>query len=149
MEEALAVIRFGGVSLTDFNGSPLSSPDPDDWRMNADWNSYEERLFEGAAKSLCNDQGEAFARVFPNPASGQAALTLGNMKKAARAEMRIVDRNYRILRSFGPLDLNNGSEHSLVLDVSELGMENDTIRLYYRLDFGNCELRGFGDIIIR
>lgn len=147
--EASPMIQFGGVTLTDSNGIPLSNPDPDDWRLNVEWNDHEGKLFDGKAKDLCSEGEKAFIAVFPNPASNLFGLTLGNMKDAFQINLRIVDRNYQAIKSYGPINLNEGAIQNLLFNIEDIGITNDTVRLYYRLDFGNCEYRGYGDIIIR
>ena len=142
-----SVIQFGGVHLTDVNGNPIGGGDPTDWNLEDNWEDQVYTLFNDERNDLCPGATDykAFS-AYPNPAQREI-FVLYNLKDSADLQLRVVDRDYQLLREininrvFGP-GFNNAA-----IRLDDLNL-TDTVRFYYKLVGKNCELRGHGDVII-
>ena len=145
-------IQFGGITPTDVNGFPLGNEDPTDWQEQDQWEDRINDLFEffvGGQGDLCSDvaEYEVFA-AYPNPAI--RSTILGYMlKDSADLELRILNRDYEVLKGITVSGVFGEDFNELNLNLDELNISNDTVRVYYKIIRPDCELRGHGDIAIQ
>ncbi len=141
-------IDFGGITRTDENGAPAGSPDPTDWRLDDAWSAREQQLFGGTALELCGNKAAKAFPASPNPAGASLLLRFANVENY-QLELRLVDKRYGLLERLGPFDYLGFPPHFLAIDLDQLDIPVDTFRIYYRLRFAGCELRGHGDVVRR
>lgn len=139
-------IQFGGIHLVDVNGNSLGGGDPTDWNLEDSWEDQVLALFD-EERSLCADASAYNAvSAFPNPAQ-QEVIVPYILKDSADLQLRIVDRDYQLLRSIEVIDVFGPGFNQVSIRLDDLGV-TDTVRFYYKLIGTNCELRGHGDVII-
>lgn len=133
-------ISFDGITRTDNYGVVLSN-DPTDWTFDDTWRQKEADLFTSSYKKGCAPAGNNKIIAYPNPCSGVFQLSV-QMPAAGRLELRLVDKNFRVLASSDSI-----SNQTIGLQVGN-GVKG-TVRLYYKLIDGDCEYRGHGDILVQ
>ena len=147
MPEPPATINFDGIHLTDENGQAIGGGDATDWKLEDTWDERILTFFNQEERNLCGDASEyqAFS-AYPNPATTQIALAYV-LKDSADLEVRIVDRNYRLLREVDAKNVFAPGFNTSFVRLDDLNI-TDTVRFYYKIIGKNCELRGHGDVII-
>jgi hypothetical protein len=140
-DEDIETINFGGITETDYAGNIISE-DPTDWQFNDTWSNKEKSLFDAPFLTSCETLDPSFYfYAYPNPCNDVVTLSsFGSVEY--NISYRIVDKNYNIIFSS---DEFNSFVH---IDLNSYGVSNETVRVYYRLQFDECELQGHGDIRI-
>lgn len=147
MEPQMSVIQFGGVQLTDVNGNRIGGGDPTDWNLEDDWEDQIYALFNDERNDLCLDASEYMAfDAYPNPAQQQIIVSY-TLKDSLDLELRIVDRDYQLLREINVNGVFGPGFNNAAIRLDDLNL-TDTVRFYYKLTGEDCELRGHGDVII-
>jgi len=142
-------IQFGGISQTDATGRLIGTADYTDWGLGDEWEDRISALFPGEQRPLCfiTDEYIAFSAA-PNPAIIETALSY-EVDDSTDLELRIVDRDYNLLKEISVSKVFSRGYNRLLVNLEELNINNDTVRIYYKLITGlDCELRGHGDIAI-
>lgn len=136
------VIYFSGLTMTDDNGLAMNVPDASDWGFKDQWSNREAGLFSNTSGSICTVDSSYAIQVYPNPCKNVIAI---NVKKPAdaRFSFRLVDQQLKVLLTQDQLDANN-----LQINTSGVAVK-DTLRMYYKITRGNCELRGHGDVLLQ
>lgn len=135
---------FTGISPTDFNGAPLGDPDTSDWRLDDVWIPAETALFPSAPAATCTaSAGFSVYPAYPNPCGDVVALTFLSQPNALW-DLVLVDGDLKPLRNILAFSATQGA-NNLQFDLS--AFPSDTLRLYYRVRFNDCLLRGHGDLL--
>jgi hypothetical protein len=137
---------FTQITETNINGEPSQggSIDVTDWKLNDVFSNDENALF-GNVNTLSNCSVVSTEQVigFPNASNGIFILN-SNLSNVLSAEIRIVDKNFNLLKF-----ISSSSALQLVnFDLSNLVASGDYIRVYYKFISASCEYRGHGDIKI-
>ena len=142
-------IRFGGIYATDVNGLLLGNGDPTEWQLLDEWEDQIADFFADGQTNLCSDttNNQTFP-AFPNPGVDEISLQF-NLKDSADLELRIVNRDYQVLKEIAVTGVFSSGFNQLRLNLDELNVSNDTVRVYYKIIRPDCELRGHGDIAIQ
>jgi hypothetical protein len=139
-------ITFKGISATDENGIPLSAPDRDDWQSDVDWSEKEQALFRDVQGLLCPTLSNVEVRpAFPNPCENVFFFSI-LPKNDVSLNLRLVDENFTLKRQ---TDLNATANEpkNIAFDVSDF--DSGIYRLYYKIQEGSCEYRGYGDVEVK
>lgn len=133
--------QFQGISQTDINGGPLTSPDPDDWNFDDDWDKGLKNLFETDHETNCNPDYNYWIAAYPNPADNVFAIALGK-DSLTSVDMRLV--NFVCGTEFS-IDGFTGDDLQIQVDN---GGQSGIMRLYYKFIKDGCEFQGHGDILV-
>ncbi len=132
---------FSGITETNSIGEKITD-DKTDWKFDDTWNISEQSLFSKSYNNLCStDTGNYTAIAFPNPCNDIVRLHF-SVPKDKQIAFRIVDNNYNILVSQDTVD----TDTDIWVNIKQLNISNEIIRVYYKIFGENCELRGHGDI---
>lgn len=131
---------FEGITLTDLMGVIISN-DPTDWRLDDQWEEWEEALFPEGSAILCDSSASYRFSVFPNPAQGQFMLSMDEVP-GKRVSLRLVDEFLTPLISIDSSDM-------MIMGLMAPPGIKDTVRLYYKVFEDGCEVRGHGDILLQ
>lgn len=131
---------FSGISMTDANGTPIGTPDTDDWNLNDNWNSQEQGLF-GGSNSLCSSSSSIQIEAFPNPNNGIFSVYAIGIDSTQTISFRVVNQNFEVLAS-----RDNSSSGNNIFNVNT---PNQIVRVYYKISGNGCEYKGHGDVQIQ
>ncbi|MFK8101458.1 MAG: hypothetical protein AB8G15_02990 [Saprospiraceae bacterium] len=138
-------IYFDGISATDANGSPLSSPDTEDWNTSATWTTQETELFSQDQLPCPTQATQKIYPAYPNPTQGDFAFLVENAA-VSDLQLRFVDENFQVIATYEYSQLAAGP-NILNFDFQDRNL-NDTIRLYYKVIQADCAFKGQGDILL-
>lgn len=139
-------IRFNGITARDINADPIAPPDPTDWRTDDQWTAQEEALFSAkstkrTAKITSIISKDSALQAYPNPSLGSFAIEISGLDEGSLVAYRIVDRNYTVLQRE-----DSASPTKFLINKADLGITEDTVRVYYKIDTHGSVYRGHGDI---
>ncbi|MEM6261300.1 MAG: hypothetical protein AAGI38_02250 [Bacteroidota bacterium] len=129
---------FEGITQTDLNGRVIFN-DPTDWRLDDQWEDWEEGLFPEGSATLCDSGENVFLIGYPNPGDNITISIVRN--SGTQMSFRIVDE------FLSPLFSRDSAEFDAFTFSSALFRRQDTLRLYYKVFQDGCELRGHGDLL--
>ncbi|MFO7828938.1 MAG: hypothetical protein R6V23_09980 [Bacteroidales bacterium] len=130
---------FIGITETNEFGEIISN-DETDWSLNESWNETENSLFSESFDNLCNTDDEYYLlTAYPNPCDAITTLKF-TVPDDKRVAFRIVDNDYNILVS------KDSANSDIAINFDYLKVQNDILRVYYKIYGENCELKGHGDI---
>jgi hypothetical protein len=143
-------INFNGITKTDFNAQPLGAVDPTDWTLNDNWTAQEIALFSGG-RTVCTSvlSDEKIFSAAPNPAAGGEFNVGVQAKENVGFMFRIIDKNFNVLLKNDTLTFKTGY-NTLTFNLPSANITiKDTVRIYYKMVRGTCEMRGHGDVLIK
>ncbi|MEO6130294.1 MAG: hypothetical protein ABIQ02_00495 [Saprospiraceae bacterium] len=129
---------FTGITLRDYNGSPLSAEDPDDWTFNDNWHEGIRNFFSEQYETNCNPTYTYSIVAYPNPCNGIFALSFGK-DSLTKVDIRVVNFVCGTLVSLSTTQ----HENNFQLEPKE---ENRIVRVYYKFIKEGCEFQGHGDV---
>jgi len=92
-------IEFMGITPTDFNGNFIGQKDSTDWGFQDNWHEKAFGFFNNEMRVFCPDDEEYEAYpATPNPILNTEFRLDYWFKDSADLEIRIVDRNYNLLK---------------------------------------------------
>ena len=151
------IMDFGegeGITYRNNNNLPNGPFDPTDWTSDGEWNKQERALFADLNLDLNGAQqlgSVGYSSVYPNPSAGQAAWPLQFQRNSSSntnylVRAFLVNRQYKTMRSVGPIGFVNGITFSL--DYIGAGMSpNELYRLYYVVyNASGLVYKGHGDV---
>ena len=138
-------IYFDGISATDANGSPLNTPDAEDWNTSATWTTQETALFSQEQAPCPTQLDQKVYPVYPNPTLGDFAFLINNAA-TSDLQLRFVDEDFQLIATYEYSQLDSGI-NMLNFDFQDMNL-NDTIRLYYKVIQADCAFKGQGDILL-
>lgn len=138
---------FSGISRVDNVGSPISSPDMDDWTFDANWSEEEIGLFSNYSnysQSSVPDQ-DVMTTAYPNPTAGIFSFKC-HTDTAFTVEVKVVDQQFESLYA----DSFIGTSQIITnVDIRNSVTNGNLVRLYYLVTYNNViHYKGHGDILI-
>jgi hypothetical protein len=133
---------FSGITSTNNTGEIISL-DTNDWKTIETWTNNENSLFTEKKELWCISTTINYSIIaYPNPCNGIFNLHI-SMPDEARLAFRIVDKDFKVLVSRDSI-----FSTSMAINLSDLNISNDIVRIYYKFFGPDCELKGHGDIKI-
>jgi hypothetical protein len=130
---------FTGITESNEFGETISV-DETDWNLTENWNETENSLFSESFDNLCSTDSEYYLlSAYPNPCDDIAMLKF-IVPDDKRVAFRIVDKDYNILVS------QDNASSDIAINFEYLKVQNDIVRVYYKIFGESCELNGHGDI---
>jgi hypothetical protein len=137
---------FTQITETSINGALAQggTVDATDWKLNDVFTDDENALFGGASNlGTCALIPNEQIIGYPNANNGYFVLS-SNISNAIFVEIRIVDKNFNVLRSI----TNSASVQSYNFLLGGLVANGDYVRVYYKFITPTCEYKGHGDLKI-
>jgi len=131
------IADFTQISQTDYNGWPMTNPDPNDWIIRENW-SMEER-FAFTLKHANTQTSPAVLAAYPNPCDEYLAFNMNN-PESTTTDFVVVNTNYEVEFVFNEVKSNNCM--FFINGISNLG---DYYRIYYRIN-STVDFYGSGDV---
>ncbi|MFZ4548503.1 MAG: hypothetical protein ACOYN4_13750 [Bacteroidales bacterium] len=134
------IADFTQISGTDYNGWPMTTPDPNDWNMKENW-SMEER-FAFNLKPVNTQASPAVMAAYPNPCNQYLAFNMNN-PESTTTDFVVVNANFEVERVFSGIKSN-----ICMFDMNAISNPGDYYRMYYRVNSGSVNIYGSGDVKI-
>jgi len=131
---------FSKITSTNEFGDLLGLHDETDWQITDDFKRKENALFDISYDKWCSyDIDEYNIIAFPNPAANNVHIHF-EIPEDKSISFRLVDRSYETFISVDDPDSD------FQIDLANLGLSGQFVRLYYKIYGDDCELKGHGDI---
>jgi len=130
---------FKGITETNDNGESIGSADENDWNFSETWNETENLLFSENYETDCDIDNSYHIIAYPNPCEDIVMLNF-YVAENKRVAYRIVNNDYKVLFS------TDSASSVMAFNLNFLNVNNEIIRVYYKVFGENCELKGHGDI---
>ena len=146
--ETPSTIQFNGITPTDVDGNFIGQKDTTDWGFQMNWEERAFAFFNDERRPGCDNSEayEAYAAT-PNPTPDEINLGFW-LLDSSDLEIRIVDKNFNLLKSIDFTNALGINYNSVTIDLSDIELK-DTVRLYYKIIDEDCELRGSGVVVIQ
>ncbi|HAN18194.1 MAG: hypothetical protein A2X13_07575 [Bacteroidetes bacterium GWC2_33_15] len=130
---------FKGITETNDNGESIGSPDENDWNFSETWNETENSLFSEGYETVCDIDNSYHIIAYPNPCENIFSISF-YVAENKRVAYRIVKSDYEVIFS------TDSASSTVAFNLNNLNVDNEIVRVYYKVFGENCELKGHGDI---
>lgn len=134
-------IEFTGISEYNEDGAVNGELDNTDWNFNDEWEEQEQNLFGDLSLDICTYDESSFSiMAFPNPCTDKVNLNV-LLPFNTSIMIKLVDKDFNVI-----YENDEVVSSRLQISMDYFDLENEIVRVYYKMIGESCELRGHGDI---
>ncbi len=132
------IADFTRISGTDYNGWPMTTPDPNDWNIRENWSMEERFVFN--LKPVNTQASPAVMAAYPNPCNQYLAFNMNN-PESTTTDFVVVNANFEVELIFQDIQST-----ICMFDMGNISNVGDYYRIYYRINSGSEQFYGSGDV---